>query len=112
MKVFSAILERELWRWSVTEEGKTKPAAPCLYHEGGHKTREEAETCWWEWALSELKPVARPRRQCAVAGCPDPSERALAAPDGFPVSLCEKHLQAEGYRQARSCPKFHSYAAV
>ena len=100
-----------LWRWTVSEgRGKPITAAPCVYHEGGHKTREEAEDCWWSWALRELTPIEGPERCCHMPDCPARTGRGLKAPDGISLWLCTRHENPETYGVLRRRPRFHSYA--
>lgn len=90
------------WDWTVRNDDRYYRIAPCVDHDDGHETREEAERHWWDWATAELREstLIDQQRPCAV--CRAWTDLLAESRDGHlgPVSLCETHRNTEGLRQA------------
>lgn len=87
------------WDWTVMNDGRIRRATPCLQHEDGHATREEAERHFWEHEIATAVSVNAPQNEkyrCeAPPGCRDWTQMGWQIRHHSPVWLCPLHHSRE-----------------
>ena len=71
------------------------------YHDVGHTTKEEAERCWYEYGLDQLRSSTSLDAQHLCAICGAWTQRALSSRHGDAINLCAEHANRDGFAQVR-----------
>ena len=90
------------WQWSCEKDGLTFPVSPCLGHDNGHSTKEEAERHYYDRELGRLAEASSGEDlmfQCSFPGCRTFTQKGLASHGFFFVTtwLCDAHRNKESF---------------
>lgn len=84
------------WDWTTMHDGRVWRSGPCISHDDGHATQEEAERHFWEDELATVRRFVVPDddavtlKRCAVCSVFTASHVRFA--DGFTTfDLCPDH---------------------
>lgn len=100
----------EVVRWHADPEHAEEEAARLeaeqapfreKYHADGHATAEEADRCWYEYELDDLRPVTYDGAQYPCAVCGAWTQQGLRSRHETSRVLCADHANREGFAQAK-----------
>lgn len=91
------------WDWTGMRDDLIFRTGPCIGHDDGHATREEAERHFYEYEIERLKEVEIQWFRCSHPGCHELSRKGLETPRlyPFPEALCDAHRTTEVFREIK-----------
>jgi len=93
------------WDWTVMNNEIVSRVEPCIDHEDGHATKEEAERHFYEHAVSTLREdtFSDAQEVCAHPECNRWTQKALSSRLLYPMPtpLCDEHRNADVFRGVR-----------
>jgi len=89
------------WNWTGMRDKVITTAGDCVNHPEGHNTREEAEKCFYNYQVANLREEEyESYNKCAI--CKKLSNKSLTTRHGSrPVTLCNRHRNKKNYMKVQ-----------